>query len=114
MHNIISQATCLISEILILIDQGEKVSIQKFEEEMDNGTIIEFIKENYGFKNINSIDSNQNLIKERLKEQFVSESKAKEKYITNNGLVYLVDCLVGIIENEAFDYKWNYEELIDK
>lgn len=108
MTDIEYQAKYFISEILILLDEGKSITIQKFEEEMDEGNIIEFIGKNYGFKNQNSIPENQDKLKVALADMYVSESEGRNKRITNNGLVYLLDCLINIIANELFDYKMNY------
>lgn len=107
MGNILTQAQYLFSEVIVLLDEGKSITIEEFEEKMDNGTIIEFIGEKYGFKNLNSTPENQNIIKQELSALYVSENEAQKKCISNNGFVYLLSCLFEIVQSEAFDYKMN-------
>lgn len=110
MKNLLFQISTFQSEIAILLDKGTKISIEEFENINDSSDIVDYIGNTFGFKNINSTPENQDLLKAKLKETYISESEARKKTITNNGLVYLMDILFQIILNEAYDYKWNYEK----
>ena len=76
----------------------------------ENGKIDAKIKGS-GFKNINSKLGNQRLLKERLKDYYISDGDARKYCIENNKFVYLLHILFDFVINDAYDYKWNYEEI---
>lgn len=110
MKDLLFQISTFQSEIVRLLDEGKTISIEEFENISDSNDIVDYIGNTFGFKNINSKPENQDLLKAKLNETYISEGEAQKRAITNNGLVYLMDILFGIILNEAYDYKWNYEE----
>ena len=109
--DIFSQINFFRLEIMYLLDQGKFISVEELENISDNGDIVEYIGKKYGFKNINSTPENQRLLKERLKDYYISEGDAKKYCIENNGFVYLLHILFELIINDAYDYKLNYEEI---
>ncbi len=112
MSDLIFQVHLFASEILILIDQGKCISLTEFEQIMDEKRIVQYIEEEYGFKNRNSTPENQKLVQQYLNETvYVSENEAYKIGIENNGFVYLLSVLMDFLERTAYDYKWNYEEL---
>ena len=97
-----SQIQYFSSELLNMLDAGAKISIDDFIDMMDNGSIINYVHQNCPHKNINFSPENANELKSALAEFDVREGRAYEKCIENNGLVYLVDCLMEILQHELF------------
>lgn len=114
MTDLLTQANIFVSEILILLDQGESITIEEFVEKIENKDLIRFIGQKFGYKNANSTPQNQQKLEDELAKIYVSENEAYNRNISNNGLVYLLDCLFSIVHREAYDYKWNYEDMILK
>ncbi len=112
--DILSQINFFGLEIMHLLDQGKSMSVEEFEAISDNEDIVEYIGRTYGFKNLNSTPDNQRLLKERLKEIYISEGEARKSNIENNGLVYLLSILFDMAIRDAYDYKWNYEDLLEE
>lgn len=110
--DIFSQINFFRLEILYLLDQGKVISVKELENISDNGDIVEYIGETYGFKYQESTPDNQRLLKEKLKDYYISEGDARKYCIENNGFVYLLHILFELLINDAYDYKWNYEELL--
>lgn len=109
--DIFSQINFFRLEIMYLLDQGKLISIEELEKISDEGDIVEYIGKTYGFKYRESIPDNQCLLRERLKEFYISEGDARKYCIENNGFVYLLHILFELLINDAYDYKWSYKEL---
>lgn len=101
------------SEIIILLDQGESISVEELENISDKEDIVEYIGKKYGFKNINSTPENQKLLKAKLKDIYISEQKARDSGIENNGLIYLLDILFEMMNTERFELFEQLESYID-
>lgn len=97
------------SEIIFLLDQGKSISVEEIENISDNEDIVEYIGKKYGFRNINSTPENQKLLKAKLKGIYISEQKARDNGIKNNGLVYLLDILFEMMNTERYEL---YEQLM--
>jgi len=75
-----------------------------FIDKMEDGSIVDYIHDSCPHKNINFFPSEANLLKAALQNLDVSENKAYEKRIENNGLIYLLACLMELLQNELFEY----------
>lgn len=109
--DIFSQINFFRLEIMYLLDQGKSISVEELENISDNGDIVEYIGKTYGFKYRDSIPDNLRLLRKRLKDYYISEEDARKYCIENNGFVYLLHILFELIIHDAYDYKWNYEEI---
>ena len=90
-------------EVLELLDTDAVLSIDDFIEKMDDGSIVDFIHNSCPIKNINFNPDTATLLRSALKDLYVSENEARNRGITNNGLVYLVNCLMELLHKEWFE-----------
>lgn len=82
-------------ELLRMIDEGQTVSITEVCDNIEQGTITEFINNRCGFKNINvTLESIADINKIMKDNYYVSEREASDRGINNNGLVFLVRLIV--------------------
>lgn len=109
MSNLAFEIGVFKSEILFLLDQGKSISVEELENISDNEDIVEYIGKEYGFRNVNSTPENQKLLKAKLKDIYISEQKARDNGIENNGLIYLFDILFEMLSIERFEL---YEQLM--
>lgn len=112
MGDLLSQINFFRMEILALLDQGVSISIDELEKIHDNGDIVDYIGDHYKFKFINSTPDNQNLLKEKLSELYISVGDAQKYLIENNGLIYLLHILCEIFSSEAHDYLFMLKDLL--
>ena len=112
--DIITQIAIFYSEIIRLIDEKKKITIEDLENASDSDNIVDYIKTKFGFQNIDSKPENQNLLKEMLENSYISENEAHKYQVSDNGLVYLAAILFNTIRERCFDYKWNYEATLEK
>ncbi len=92
------------SEVLNMLDSGATLSIEDFVQKMEDGTIVEYVHDNCPHKNYNFVPSEATLLKDALQDIYVSENEAYKKCLENNGLLYLVDCLMELLQRELFLY----------
>lgn len=102
MCTLASQIQYFSSELLSMIDAGKEISVIDFVEKMENGSIVDFIHKECPKKNKNFSPNNAAALKFALQNLYVSENEAYTKRIENNGLVYLVSCLMELLQQELF------------
>ena len=73
MKDLLFQISTFQSEIVRLLDEGKIISIEKLENISDSNDIVDYIDNTFGFKNINSKPENQDLLKAKLNEKYISE-----------------------------------------
>lgn len=88
------------SEVLSMLDIGAVLSVEDFVQKMEDGTIVEYVHDNCPHKNYNFVISEATLLKDALQNIYVSENEAYNKCIEANGLLYLVDCLMELLQHE--------------
>ena len=103
MYTLASQIQYFSSELLNMIDAGKELSVADFVEKMDDGSIVDFIHAECPTKNINFSPANAALLKSALQNLYVSETEADKKCIKNSGLIYLVSCLMELLQSELFE-----------
>ena len=89
-YPVFAQMSLFAGELMRMIDEGQKLSVEEVCEHVGNGDIVEFIKTACGFKNINVSVDNVKSANDVLKNKYVSENEAKKVGIENNGLIYLL------------------------
>lgn len=106
-YTIFAQLGLFAGELLRMVDEGQTISIDEVCDNIENGTIVEFIKTRCGFKNLNvTIDSVRavNLI---LKEKCVGEHEARNYGLNNNGLIYIARLIIDDLTGLLYDIKFN-------
>ena len=106
-YTIFAQLGFFAGELLRMIDEGQMISIDEVCDNIENGTIVEFIKTRCGFKNLNvTVESvrDVNLI---LKEKCVGEREARNCGLNNNGLIYIVRLIIDDLTGLLYDIKFN-------
>lgn len=93
------------SEVLNMLDSGAELSIETFVEKMENKTIIDYVHTHCPHKNFYFSPENAITLKEALGNMYVSENEGYKKRIENNGLIYLLACLMELLEQMLFEYK---------
>lgn len=104
---IFDQLSMFAMELLHHIDEGESLPIDAICEHIDNGTIVEYICTQLGFKNLNVSFESVADVNDILKKKDVRENVAYEKGINNNGLVYLVHLIIEDFTNLLYDLQFN-------
>mgnify|MGYP001120534020 CR=1 FL=1 len=104
---IFGQLSLFAYELLRIIDEGQTVSISDVCDNIEQGTITEFIKTRCGFKNVNVTLESIPDVNNVMKEKYVSENEAYNRGIDNNGLVYLVHLIVEDLSKLLYDMKLN-------
>lgn len=97
------QCAMFAKEILRMIDEGESITIEDACHYIEDGKIVEFVNEQVGFKNINVTVETVSKVNQVLAGVCVSANKACENGIENNGLVYIVNIIVGDYEQMLFN-----------
>ena len=106
-YPIFSQLGLFARELLRMIDEGQTASIAEVCDNIEQGTITEFINTHCGFKNVDVTPESIADVDNVMKEKYVDEREASKSGINNNGLVYLVHIIVRDLTNLLFDIKFN-------
>ena len=81
-------------EVLRIVDEGQVIPIEAVCDNIEHGTIVEFIQTQCGFKNIEVTPDSISDVNDVMKRKYVSENDARNKGISNNGLIYLVHLII--------------------
>lgn len=102
------QLVMFATEILYLIDEGKSVSVEVICEQIENGTIVNYVKNTFKFKNSNSssliIDADVNAI---FKNKYVSKREAEKYFVSKNGLIYVIHLVLEDLNEALFNMKFN-------
>ena len=104
---IFNQLNLFAMELLRMIDEGQTASIIEVCDNIENGTITEFICTQFGFKNVNVTLESIADVNKVMKEKDISVNKAHIKEINNNGLVYLVNLIVEDLTHLLYSMRLN-------
>jgi hypothetical protein len=103
---IFGQLNYFAGELLRMIDEGQTVSIEDVCDNIEKGTIVQFIKTRCGFKNLNVTVESVKGVNDILKNKYVSDNEAQNMGI-NNGLVYIMRLIIDDLNGLLYDMKWN-------
>lgn len=95
------------SELLRMIDEKQCVSIQEVCDNIESGTIVQFIKTKCGFKNLNVTVDSVKGVNDILKNMYVSDKEAQNMGISNNGLVYITRLIIDDLNRLLYNMKFN-------
>lgn len=104
---IFNQLSLFANELLRMIDEGQTASIVEVCDNIEQGTITEFIDTNYSFKSLHVTLERIADVNKVLKGKYVSEDEAHKYGINNNGLVFLMLLIVGDLKKLFYDMKFN-------
>lgn len=104
---IFAQLSLFAKELLRMIDEGQTAPIIEVCDNIEQGTITEFIYTHCGFKNLNVTLENIADVNKVIKEKYVSKNEAHNRGINNNGLVFLVHLIVEDSTKLLYDIKFN-------
>jgi hypothetical protein len=102
---IFGQLNYFAGELLRMIDEGQTVSIEDVCDNIEKGTIVQFIKTRCGFKNLNVTVESVKGVNDILKNKYVSDNEAQNMGI-NNGLVYIMRLIIDDLNGLLYDMKW--------
>lgn len=95
------------NELLRMIDEGQTASIIDVCDNIEQGTITEFIRTHCGFKNLNVTLESISEVNNVMQNKNVSEREAHNCGIDNNGLVFLVHLILEDLSKLLYDMKFN-------
>lgn len=95
------------TEILYLIEKGEVVSVEQVCNQIEDGAIVNFINNTFGFKNMNTKFESITDVNEMLKAFYVSEQDAEKRLVNKNGLVYIMHLILEDLNTVLYDMKFN-------
>ena len=104
---IFGQLNYFAGELLRMIDEGQTVSIEEVCDNIEKGTIVQFIKTKCGFKNLNVTVESVNKVNDVLKNIYVSDNEARNMGINNNGLVYITRLIIDDLNGLIYDMEFN-------
>lgn len=111
----ISQYSFMISELLIMVNNGNNLSTEQVEQLADDHKLFSYLKENFGFRNQYVIHEDMSQVQKFLDyDVIVTQRNAEERLLQDNGLLYLADRLTDKLTGIAFEYKWNYGDSLEK
>lgn len=102
MDTLLIQIMFFSSEVLCLIDAGAILSMDNSVEKMNDGSIVDYVHSKCPSPNVNFKPSEAALLKSALQNLYTSKSDAYTKGIENNGLIYLIDCLMQLMQEDFF------------
>lgn len=104
---IFGQLNYFAGELLRMIDEGQTVSIEEVCDNIENGTIVQFIKTRCGFKNLNVTVESVKRVNDVLKNKYVSDNEARNMGISSNGLIYITRLIIDDLNELLYDMKFN-------
>lgn len=104
-----SQLNDFAYELLLLLVDGEKEDVEIICNEIEQGTIINYFYEKYGFKDINNINNINNLVDVNniMKMKYVSNRNAENQGLSKNGIVYLIELILHDLVSTLYNLKSN-------
>lgn len=90
-----------------MIDEGQTVSIGEVCDNIEKGTIVQFIKTRCGFKNLNVTVESVKRVNDVLGNKYVSDNEARNEGLNNNGLVYIIILIIDDLDRLLYDMKFN-------
>ena len=106
-HPKFSQLSMFACEVLRIVDEGQVISIEAVCDNIEQGTIVEFVKTQFGFKNINVTPDTIPDVNSVLKEKYVSENEARNRGISNSGLIFLAHLIIEDLTSLLYNLKFN-------
>lgn len=106
-YPIFAQLSFFAKEVLRMIDEGASATIEDVCDNIERGKTFEFLQTRFGFKNINVTAKAMPDINNALKFYYVSENKAANEGLNNNGLLYLVNIVLEDLNQLLYNMKHN-------
>lgn len=102
-----AQLCAFASELLLLLNNGENVSVETICDQVEAGTIVNYIHKTFGFKNMNNSLASLSDVNDIMKNKDVSENDAKNMLLGGNGIAYLLQLILYDLQNNLYDIKFN-------
>lgn len=106
-YPVFGQLCLFANELLRMIDERQEISIEEVCNNIEKGTIVQFIKTKCGFKNLDVTVDSVKAVNDILKNKYVSDNKARNMGINNNGLVYITRLIIDDLNGLLYDMKFN-------
>ena len=106
-YAVFAQMNMFGGELMRMIDEGQKLSVEEVCDHIENGDIVEYVKAKCGFKNINVTVEGIKAVNAVLKNIYVSENEARKVGIENNGLIYLLWLINDDTNRLLYNMKFN-------
>ena len=82
------------SELLLILSSKKDVSVEIICNQIENGKIVEYIKKQFGFKNMNSSIEYFKDIDSIMKRKYVYENEARNLSLEHSGIGYLIQLIL--------------------
>lgn len=106
-HPKFAQLCAFASELLLLLNSGENVSVETICDQVEAGTIVNYIYKTFSFKNMNNSLDSLSDVNDIMKNKVVSETDAKSMLLDKNGIAYLLQLILYDLQNNLYDIKFN-------